>query len=59
MTEEQATQDNSKLKLILGGSIASVLAAGVIGFLVTEPLGDFSSVTIQTGRLTIGLSPMM
>ncbi|MAU05777.1 MAG: hypothetical protein NZ837_15070 [Gammaproteobacteria bacterium] len=34
MTEEQATQDNSKLKLILGGSIASVLAAGVIGFLV-------------------------
>ena len=34
MTEEQAMQDNSKLKLILGGSIASVLAAGVIGFLV-------------------------
>ena len=34
MTEEVATAGNSKLKLIIGASLAALLVAGVIGFTV-------------------------
>ena len=34
MSEEQAVAGNSKLKILVGGSVAALLAIGIVGFII-------------------------